>query len=74
MSRLDNIKPQRYAPVRLKQQELEPFFKALRNRELVLGDDVSSVKLSDKPFQAAHTIQRDLSKSGSGTKKSAIKR
>ncbi len=74
MSRLDSIKPQRYAPVRLKHQELEPFFKALKNRELVLGDDVASVKLSDKPFQAARTIQRDLSESGGTSKKPATKR
>ncbi len=74
MSKLDSVKPQRYAPVRLKEQELAPFFNALKNRELVLGDDVSSIKVSDKPFQATHTIQRDLSEIGSGSKKTTTKR
>ncbi len=74
MSKLDNVKPQRYAPVRLKQQELEPFFRALKHRELVLGDDMSSIKVSDKPFQATHTIQRDLNEPGGVTKKRATKR
>ena len=67
----DRIRPQSYAPIRLEQSQVTPFFQLLRDRKVVRGEHISALKVTDKPFNTKPELQIDV---GGGSKKKAVKR
>ena len=48
---LDKNRPQSYAPLRLQQSQIEPFFNSIRDRRVTKGFDSDSTKVvTTKPF------------------------
>ncbi len=69
---LDRSAPQAYAPLRLKQSEIGPFFKSVRDRKVARGHQPNTVKVvTTKPFEEN---PRQYVKAKSVQKKSAVKR
>ncbi len=49
---LDRKAPQAYAPLRLKQSQIEPFFNSVRDRKVTRGTQPESLKVvTSKPFE-----------------------
>ncbi len=68
---LDRFKAQAYAPVRLQSNQVAGFFDSLRKREFVRGDQPTTLKLTNKPFQTRDFEQVDLGVSDSKKKKTS---
>ena len=69
---LDKKLPQAYAPLRLKHNQLEPFFSSIRDRKVTRGYESDAVKVvSDKEFNNSTTFGSELKNK---TKRSAKKR
>ena len=47
---LESFRPQGYAPIRLKKEEVSEFFTRLRERKLVRGGEGHSFKITNKPL------------------------
>ena len=54
---LDQVKPQGYAVIRIKESQVDRFFKDLKDRKLVRGDNLSTYKVTDKPLESTKPIQ-----------------
>ena len=54
---LDQVKPQGYAVIRVKESQVVRFFQDLKDRKLVRGDNLSTYKITDKPLESSKPIQ-----------------
>ena len=61
----DRVRPQNYVPIRLNATQVAPFFSMLKNRELVRGEPLGALKVTDKPFNDTTTGQVSVSTAAS---------
>jgi len=69
---LDHRAPQAYAPLRLKQNEIEPFFKSVRERKVTRGYQPDTVKVvTAKPFEKTSPSYNNTNKNNQNKRKAS---
>ena len=55
---LEDVKPVSFTPIRVQQDQVAKFFKDLKSRKLVRGENLNTFEVTSKPLGTTKTIQK----------------